>query len=524
MIRIPSWTIAALTFVAGALLTLSLTFLFKRDPAPAPAPAGAAASAEPTVLYWFDPMYPDKKFEQPGKSPFMDMQLVPRYASAAAGGAGPDQGTVQIDPRVSQNLGMRTGVAERGTLAAEVRATATVAFDERLASALQARVNGIVEQLVVRSPLTTVKRGQTLAMLIAPEWTAAQEEYLALRRTRAPSLIEVRAAARRRLGLLGMSESQIAAIERADHAQTRIAVTAPRDGVVTELAVREGETVMAGAMLARVNGIDTVWVHAAIAEAQIERVAAGASVNVVLSAFPGQSFTGSIDALLPTVDTVSRTQTARIVLDNAAHRLTPGMVGEVRITVTAGDEVVLVPSEAVIVTGTRQVVLVATDKGTFRAQQVRVGAEAGGRSEILAGIKEGERVVLSGQFLIDSEASLTGALARLGDDDGVMPSASVPREPVPHASERHQASGTLLGIDGRDWNIDTGPIESLQMGAMRMQFVGPDTAEEAAIKIGQQIDFAFFRNDQGEFEIDTRSIRVGTDVIGAGAAIKGKQP
>ncbi|MDZ4811415.1 MAG: efflux RND transporter periplasmic adaptor subunit [Pseudomonadota bacterium] len=517
MNRTQSWLLAAVTFVAGVVLTLALSSVLKRDSEKDP--AGVATNAAPAVLYWFDPMYPDRKFEQPGKSPFMDMQLVPKYASSnadAAGSVNESEGALQIDPRVSQNLGMRTGLAERGSLATQIRATATIAFDERLASTVQARVNGIVAQLLVRSPLTAVKSGQTLAMLIAPEWTAAQEEYLALRRTQAPTLVDVRAAARRRLGLLGMSESQISAIERSGRAQTRIAVVAPRDGIVTELPVREGETVMAGALLARVNGIDTLWVHAAVAEAQIERVAVGAAVNVMLSAFPGQAFAGSVDALLPTLDPISRTQTARIVLDNAAHRLTPGMVGEVRIAASVADDVVLVPSEAVIVTGTRQVVLVATGSGAFRAQQVRVGAEAGGRSEILAGIKDRERVVLSGQFLIDSEASLTGTLARLENDQdnaaGQSPEASMLKRPV-----RHQASGKLLDVDGRDWNIDTGPIESLQMGAMRMLFVGPSSAPEPALKIGQRIDFVFFRNDQGDFEIDAASIRVD-------ASADGRQP
>jgi Cu(I)/Ag(I) efflux system membrane fusion protein len=504
MKRIPTWMIAGLTFVAGALVTLMLTSLLQRQPAP----AAPLAGAEPAVLYWYDPMYPDRHFEQPGKSPFMDMQLVPKYADGQANA----EGTVQIDPRIAQNLGVRTGVAERGALATQVRASATVAFDEREVSAVQARVNGIVESLAVRSPLTTVRRGQVLMVLTAPEWTAAQEEYLALRRTQTSGLLEVRDAARRRLGLLGMSEAQIRAIESANHAQTRISVVAPRDGVVTELAVREGETVMSGATLARINGVQSVWVHAAIAEAQIALVAPGVTAEVHLSAFPGQTFSGTVETLLPTIDAASRTQTARIVLDNPTQQLTPGMVGEVRITTDGADETVLVPSEAVIVTGTRQVVLVATDGGAFRAQEVRVGAEADGKAEILEGVAAGERVVLSGQFLIDSEASLSGTLSRLGVDkaermtdghEGAQRDDTTKEEP-----EHHQASGEVLAIDGRDWNIDTGPIPSMQMGAMRMQFFGPKPGSGTPVQVGQHIDFRFFRNADGDFEIDPESIRI----------------
>jgi len=501
MNRLPTWIIAALAFVSGVLITLLLTVLLHREPAP----DAPIADAEPEVLYWYDPMYPDRHFPQPGKSPFMDMQLVPRYADGQAS----TEGMVQIDPRIAQNLGVRTGVAERGALAAQVRASATIAFDEREVSAVQARVNGIVESLAVRSPLTTVKRGQVLMVLIAPEWTAAQEEYLALRRTQSSGLADVRDAARRRLGLLGMSEAQIRAVERAGQAQAQISVVAPRDGVVTELAVREGETVMSGATLARINGVQPVWVHAAIAEAQIAQVTPGVTAEVHLSAFPGQTFNGTVETLLPTIDAASRTQTARIVLDNTTQQLTPGMVGEVRIVAMAGaGETVLVPSEAVIVTGTRQVVLLATDDGAFHSQEVRVGAEADGKTEILDGVAAGERVVLSGQFLIDSEASLSGTLARLGVDKVEETQSSddaAAKEPGP---ERHQANGEVLDIDGRDWHIDTGPIPSMQMGAMRMHFVGPESGSGPAVKIGQHIAFRFFRNADDDFEIDAESIRI----------------
>jgi membrane fusion protein, copper/silver efflux system len=501
------WIIAGLTFAAGIGITLLVTLLLQRESLSSP--TAVSASAKPVVLYWYDPMVPDRHFEQPGKSPFMDMQLVPKYAGPKTASAG----TLQIDPRIAQNLGVRTGIAKLGALTTQVRASATVVFDEREVSAVQARVNGIVQSLAVRSPLTTVKRNQILMVLIAPEWTAAQEEYLALRRTKSSSLTAVRDAARQRLGLLGMSETQIRSIERANRAQSRIAIVAPRDGVVTELAVREGETVMSGATLARINGIGSVWVHAAIPEAQIASVVPGAIAEVHLSAFPGRSFNGTVQALLPTIDAASRTQTARIVLDNATQQLTPGMVGEVRIAAMALNATVLVPSEALIATGTRQVVIVAAEEGSFRAQQVRAGAEADGRTEILEGVAAGERVVLSGQFLIDSEASLSGTLSRLGVDKveettNAHQNTTTTNDASAITIERHQASGKLIDIDDRDWTIDTGPVASLQMGAMRMQFVGPEPGSNIVVELGQHIIFSFFRNAAGDFEIDATSIRI----------------
>ncbi|MGH8122986.1 MAG: efflux RND transporter periplasmic adaptor subunit [Rudaea sp.] len=407
MRRFPQIIILIGVFALGIAVTL---LVVRRGPAAQGGPTSTAAS-DKGVLYWYDPMVPNQHFDHPGKSPFMDMRLVPKYA----GGSGDAAGTVRVDPRVVQNLGVRTARVARGTLVATTRATGTLVFDERAVTVVQSRVAGIVEQLFVRSLLANVTKGQPLLTLIAPDWTAAQEEYLALRRMRSDGLASVSAAARQRLVLLGMSEGQIRAIERGGHAQTRITISAPRAGVVGELSVREGATVMAGAPLLRINGLDDVWMNAAIAEAQIGRVTAGATVTAELPAFPGEQFKGRVETLLADVDATTRTQTARIVLSNPTHRLAPGMFANVAIVSRAhAPDSILVPTEAVIATGVRQVVIVDAGQGRFRAQEVRIGDEADGKTEILEGLSDGDAVVLSGQFLIDSEASLTGALARLG--------------------------------------------------------------------------------------------------------------
>jgi Cu(I)/Ag(I) efflux system membrane fusion protein len=461
---------------------------------------GTPATTDKKVLYWYDPMVPDQHFDKPGKSPFMDMQLVPKHA----GGESSDgAGVIQIDPRQVQNLGLRTAKATRGALTSTVRATGTIAFDERAVTVVQARVAGIVERLEVRAPLTAVKQGQALLTLLAPDWTAAQEEYLSLRRMQSGGLDELRTAARRRLLLLGMSEGQIRAIERSGESQARITITAPRDGVVGELSVREGATVMAGSPLLRLNGLDTVWVNAAIPEAQIGRVTSASSVKVELPAFPGQRFDGRIDALLPDIDATTRTQTARIVLDNPEHRLTPGMFAQVEFTASKGSSAgVLVPSEAVIATGTRSVVIVDDGKGRFRAQEIRTGDEAGGKTEVLDGIKDGETVVLSGQFLIDSEASLTGTLARLG---GGADETSTPAPGESNAESVISAEGSIKKIDGDQWTIAADAIPALGMGAMTMTFVRPTSAKDD-VKPGQRVRFTFIRNADGDLEIKTVTI------------------
>lgn len=409
--------IAAL--VVGGFLTGGLSlWVFERARREAPtAPVAMQSTPQPAkekdVLYWYDPMVPLQHFEKPGKSPFMDMQLVPKYASADV--TTQDAGTLSIEPRLVQNLGVRTAIATLGRLQPTLQATGSVAFDERAVTVVSASVAAIVERLEVRAPMDPVQAGAPLFTLLAPDWTAAQEEYLGLMRAHSPGLQALTAAARQRLTLLGMSDTRIRTLEKRGIANPRIVISVPRDGVLAELLVREGAAVMPGTPLARINGLDNVWINAAIAERDAAAIVAGDAVTATVQALPGRRFAGHVEALLPNVDSLTRTLTARVVFDNNERLLIPGMFAQLELTPQDdGRECVLVATEAVIATGTREVVIVAAGKGRFRAQEVRVGLEADGQSEILEGLAAGERVVLSGQFLLDSEASLSGALARLG--------------------------------------------------------------------------------------------------------------
>ena len=492
--RIQVALIAVVAFVAGA----TVLALVHRPPEGAVAPTSGqpAESAGAKILYWFDPMNPDKHFDQPGKSPFMDMQLVPKYASGAGSTR---EGTVTIDPRLVQNLGVRTAHATLGHLSRTVRATGAVAFDERAVTLVSAPVAAIVERLHVRAPLDAVDVGEPLVTLLAPDWTAGQEEYLALRRARTPGLGSLQAAARQRLLLLGMTDGQVRALDRRGKADPRIVIGAPRSGVIGDLAVREGSSVMPGTPLVRINGLDSVWINAAVPERDAGAIAPGAVVRATVPAFPGQGFEGTVEALLPSLDPATRTITARVVMDNPDRRLTPGMFAQLELLPPdEASERVLVATEAVIATGMRDVVIVAMGEGRFRAQEVRIGTTDGARTEILEGIANGESVVLSGQFLIDSEASLSGALARLGaaDPSTPSPSAAVPRP------GRHEAGGKVVRIAGRELTIATGPIPSLQMGAMTMTFVAPAMKSLPSLKAGDASRFTFFTNADGEFEID----------------------
>ena len=222
------------------------------------------------VLYWHDPMVPGQRFDKPGKSPFMNMMLEPVYADS-----GGDASSVTIDPRMRQNIGVRTAEVTRARLTAPLTAVGSVAFNERDQAIVQARANGFVEKLHVRAPLDAVRAGQPLVELYVPDWVAAQEEYLAVRRMRGAGMDSLADAARQRMRLAGMSDAQIERIEAGGAVQPRMTIPAPIGGVVTELAVREGMTVAMGTLLYRINGLGSVWINAELPEAAAARVRAG---------------------------------------------------------------------------------------------------------------------------------------------------------------------------------------------------------------------------------------------------------
>jgi Cu(I)/Ag(I) efflux system membrane fusion protein len=362
---------------------------------------------EGRVLYWYDPMRPDQHFDKPGKSPYMDMQLLPKYAGEGAVAA-----QVAVDAMTVQNLGIRTARVERGALRQTLQAVGSVGYDENDVAVVQARAAGYIARLYVRAPLAHVIRGAALADLVAPDWVAAEEEYVALRRSTSADAA-LRDAARARLAVLGIPEQEIRSLERGGNAQARTTLTAPIDGVVAELGARDGMAVMPGTPLFRINGMGRVWVTADVPEAQAALAHNGATAAISVPAWPGRTFDGKVVAVLPSVAQATRTQQVRIETGNPDGALSPGMYASLLFEQTAGASRLIVPSEAVIRTGTRSVVIAASDSG-FRPVDVRVGAESNGRTEILDGLSEGDRIVLSGQFLIDSEASLRATMTRLG--------------------------------------------------------------------------------------------------------------
>src|SRR6266702_4256982 len=414
------------------------------------------------VLYWHDPMVPGQKFDKPGRSPFMNMQLVPVYADEAG-----DEGTVAISPRVVQSLGIRTAEVVKGALARNVQAVGNVAYNERELVLVQARVGGFVEKLHVRAPLDRVRKGQPLVEILSPDWIAAQEEYLALRKLQAPDAESLRDAARQRMRLVGMSEEAIRAFENTGKVQTHAVLYAPISGVVAELGAREGMTVMAGA------------------------ANPGEPVEARAAAYPGGVWKGRIQALLPQVNQTTRTVTARIELATPRGRLVPGMFVTVDLASVAKPEALLVPSEAVIHTGTRSVVVTALGEGRFRPVEVESGVEVNGQTEIRKGLELGQKVVVSGQFLIASEANLKATGTRM---EGAEASKAA-------APQTHQAAGEIVSLGDGEVLIRHGDILTAGMGAMTMPFRAPGGVVPLGLKKGDRIRFEFSIGQDGQFQI-----------------------
>ena len=439
------------------------------------------------ILNYHDPMVPGKNFDAPAKSPFMDMMLVPRYAGAD----GADTGTVSVSPRIQQNLGLRTAPVEAGALAAEVTAVGNIAWNERDQTTVTSRATGFVEKLHVRATFDRVAAGAPLLDVYVPDWVAAQEDYLAISRMQGDGLHALRDAALQRMRQAGMSPAQIDQVQRTGVRQARFTLRAPQAGVVTALMVREGATVAPGTPLMTLQGTATVWAEAEVPESQSAELVPGMAVSATSPAAPGQTFTGRLQALLPSVDPATRTIKARLELANPQGRLVPGMFVQMRFANPSTKNVLLLPSDAVIHTGQRSVVMLAEGDGRFSPVEVRTGREAGDQTEILHGLQAGQKVVRSGQFLIDSEASLNGLLARLSpapEAASEKPAASLPRT--------HQTDARVEAVDGDTVTLQHPAIPALKWPAMSMDFhLPPADQRPKGLSAGSTVRIEFETRD-----------------------------
>jgi len=459
----------------------------------------AVESKDKKILYWYDPMVPDRHFDKPGKSPFMDMQLVPKYDE-------PQQSAdmVSIDPRTIQNMAVRTAKVVRGNLVQRVDAVGYVKIDERKIQVVQARAQGWVEQLNLKAANDPVEKGQLLLELYSPDLLAVQEEYLLVRNS--PRMHDAEtallAATKEKMQLLGITQAQIEALDKTGQAARRLRFYAPSNGVVTELGVRQGMQVNPGMNLFSIADLSSVWVTAEVPESQAAGVKQGSKAEISFPALSGKVYRGIVSYVYPQVSASSRTLQVRLRLDNPHGELKPDMLANVALLNGDKREALLVPSEAIIATGRRSVVIVAEGDGKFHAVDVSTGSEGGGQTEILRGLTAGQTVVTSGQFLIDSESNLRAGLERMepkmdeGDSNQKMNDQAMD-------SKTHHGQGKVNRIDlgAGKVNISHGPIASLNWPAMTMDFAVADKNALANLKPGQSVQFDLTKTGAGEYLI-----------------------
>ncbi|MBW2422518.1 MAG: efflux RND transporter periplasmic adaptor subunit [Deltaproteobacteria bacterium] len=424
----------------------------------APAATTRPAATEGKVKYWVAPMDPAFVSDKPGKSP-MGMDLVPVYeAGAQAGGPG----TISIDPVVVQNMGVRVERVARQPLFRHIRTVGEVTVAEDEISVVNLRFAGWVEKIHADKTGDPVEKGETLFEIYSPELVAAQEEYLLTLRRQGPKS-ELAKSSRRKLELWDLSAADIDEIARSGRVRRAMPVRAPRAGFILEKRIVEGAHVREGTDLYRLGDLSRIWVTAEVYEYDAPWVEAGQPAQMELTHEPGRVIEGSVAYVYPTLDRASRTLRVRLEFENPGYRLKPGMFATVYIQFRKKEDVLAIPTEAIIHSGTRQIVFVSSGDGRFEPREITTGL-VGDRhmTEVLSGLEEGEHVVASGQFLIDSESQLQEAIQKMLGPGGT--------------AFAHEASTTAQAEEAV-WACPTreGPLPRLRNGPREASCHGPGT-------------------------------------------------
>ena len=441
-------------------------------------------SSERKILYWKAPMDPNYRRDEPGKSP-MGMDLVPVYADEAGEN---DASVVSIDPTMVNNLGVRTAPVERGPLSRRVETVGYVGYDEDTLQHIHTRVDGWIEQLGVNATGDPVERGQLLFELYSPTLVNAQEEYLAAKRSGNEGLSK---ASRDRLIALGVTAGEIARLDRERTVNRLVSMYAPTGGYAVQLGVREGIYITPATEILSIAELDEVWVMAEVYERQAAWVEAGQQAEVEFDYLPGRSWQGRVDYVYPELDSMTRTLKVRLRFDNDERVMRPNMFARVTIFGSGTTSVLHVPREALIRGGTVNRVVLALGGGRFRARPVDVGIESGDRVEIRSGLDEGETVVTSGQFLIDSESNIESAIARLDE------------ERAPRLPDRVTIGAVIRRADPENARVTLqhDPVPAWSWPSMTMEFDLDDPALLSGFAPGQSVEVVIERKPDGRHSI-----------------------
>lgn len=358
------------------------------------------------ILYWYDPMVPEKRFDKPGKSPFMDMELVPKYADEVQSDAS-GKPVISINADTVQKMGVRTERVLKGNFTQSLRATAIVMENERSRLDLFSQVEGRVEDLRYSAVGDRVKKGDPFYSLYSPELLSLQNDFIAARKS---GLQDLAQAAKKRMKLLGVDDKVIADLSKSGKAFEKVPFYVPADGVLAQLDIRNGYYLKANDQVGRIQDLSTVWLEAAVPEKDIGTIKEGDTAEIAVGP---QKYEGKVDYIYPTIDTEARTGKVRLIVDNKDGALRPASYASVVFASGLMTEQVTVPRESVLRSSEGEHVIVALGNGKFQARSIKTGGVSAGRTEVVSGLQEGEDIVVSAQFLIDSESSLQESLGKL---------------------------------------------------------------------------------------------------------------
>jgi RND family efflux transporter MFP subunit len=467
----------------------------------ATAPAAAPeAKKEKKLLYYRNPMGLADTSPVPKKDS-MGMDYIPVYEGEDA----PEGKVLKLDTARVQKLGVRTEAAGRRSLDRAVRSSGRVEVDERRLATISPKFEGWVERLLVNATGEPVTKGQPLFEAYSPELVSAQREYAiaarglkALKETGAegqPGMAQLAESSLARLRNWDVSAEQVEELARTGEARRTITFRSPATGIVMEKKALQGMRFMPGEALYQVADLSSVWVIADVPEQDIGLVANGARAQVRIGAYPDKRFEGTVTYVYPTLKTETRSVPVRIELANPGGLLKPGMFAQIELAARAGGNVVAVPISAVIDSGLRKVVLVQLGEGRFEPREVKLGARSDDWVEVIEGVKEGENVVVTANFLIDAESNLRAALGGMAGAPKAAEGAK--------AGVAHQAAGTLDAIDvGRQSvTVTHEPVASLKWPGMTMDFALANASLVANLKPGTAIAFEFVERKPGEWVI-----------------------
>ncbi len=459
----------------------------------------SSSSAEPNPLYWVAPMDPNYRRDAPGQSP-MGMDLVPVFADAMKDD---DPGVVRISPSVVNNLGVRTATVKLAILQETIKTVGYVQYNENNLLHVHPRVEGWIEKLYIKAAGEQVSKGEPLYALYSPELVNAQEEYLLAQKRNNQ---ELTLAAESRLLALQMPAESLRQLKTSQVVQQTIVFKAPQSGVIDNLAIREGFFVKPGTTLMSIGALDDVWVKAEVFERQAAQVKVGQSVTMTLGFVPGKTWKGQVDYVYPTLDAQTRTLRVRLRFANEDMLLKPNMFAQVIIHNDSTQQKLLVPKEAVIRTGTQNRVVLVVGKGQYKSVEVSLGQVSNQFAQILDGVEVGEQVVISAQFLLDSESSIQSDFMRMSlvpeDDIQYTKADKIQSDAAPDNIDSADVEGVInqINLQTRVVNISRGPIEKWGRGAATLDFVFADSVSLTELQQGDKIHFTFEIRD-GDFLI-----------------------